>query len=61
MVRTPFDSSRSRIVLKAGRVSIRSAPRTYAKSAGVEIVEEYYDEAVSGADMIDTRPGPAQP
>ena len=43
--------------MKAGRVSIRSAPRTYAKSAGVEIVEEYYDEAVSGADMIDTRPG----
>ena len=43
--------------MKAGRVSIRSAPRTYAKSAGIEIVEEYYDEAVSGADMIDTRPG----
>jgi DNA invertase Pin-like site-specific DNA recombinase len=35
----------------------RRAIAAYAKSAGVEIVEEYYDEAVSGADMIDTRPG----
>ena len=27
------------------------------RSPSVEIVEEYYDEAVSGADTIDTRPG----
>ena len=35
----------------------RQAIAAYAGKAGVEIVEEYYDEAVSGADMIDTRPG----
>ena len=28
----------------------RAAIAAYAKAAGVEIVEEYYDEAVSGAD-----------
>jgi DNA invertase Pin-like site-specific DNA recombinase len=35
----------------------RQAIAAYAKVAGVEIVETYYDEAVSGADMIDARPG----
>jgi DNA invertase Pin-like site-specific DNA recombinase len=35
----------------------RQAIAAYAKAAGVEIVETYYDEAVSGADMIDARPG----
>ena len=30
---------------------------TYAKRAGVEIVETYYDAAVRGTDPIDTRPG----
>jgi DNA invertase Pin-like site-specific DNA recombinase len=35
----------------------RQAINAYAKSAGVQIVDEYNDEAVSGADMIDTRPG----
>ncbi len=35
----------------------RAAIAAYAKAAGVQIVDEYYDEAVSGADMIDTRPG----
>ena len=35
----------------------RAAIAAYAKRAGVQIVDEYYDEAVSGADHIDTRPG----
>ena len=35
----------------------RQAIKVYAKAAGVEILDEYYDEAVSGADIIDTRPG----
>ena len=35
----------------------RAAIAAYAKAAGVEIVETYYDEAVSGADAIETRPG----
>ena len=35
----------------------RQAIAAYAKQAGVEIVETYYDEAVSGADHIETRPG----
>ena len=35
----------------------RKAIETYAKSAKIEIVEEFYDEAVSGADLIDSRPG----
>ena len=35
----------------------RAAIAAYAKAAGVEIVETYYDEAVSGADMINSRPG----
>ena len=35
----------------------RQAIAAYAKAAGVEIVETFYDEAVSGADMIETRPG----
>jgi hypothetical protein len=34
----------------------RQAIAAYAKSAGIEVVAEYYDEAVSGADMIETRP-----
>ena len=35
----------------------RAAIAAYARTAGVEIVEEYYDEAISGADHVDTRPG----
>jgi len=35
----------------------RAAIAAYAKTAGVEIVETYYDEAISGADMVETRPG----
>ena len=35
----------------------RGAIETFARSAGYEIVETYYDEAVSGADSIDIRPG----
>ena len=34
-----------------------AAIAAYAKAAGVEIVETFYDEAVSGADLIETRPG----
>ncbi|MFC3325671.1 recombinase family protein [Mesorhizobium cantuariense] len=40
-----------------------SAPRqqqaidAYAKRHGIKVVEEFHDEAVSGADPIDTRPG----
>lgn len=35
----------------------RSAIEAYAKSAKIEIVAEYYDKAVSGADHIETRNG----
>jgi DNA invertase Pin-like site-specific DNA recombinase len=35
----------------------RAAIEAYAQRAGVEIVDSYYDAAVSGADAIDTRPG----
>ena len=35
----------------------RAAVLTFAKSAGYEIAEEFYDAAVSGADAIDERPG----
>jgi DNA invertase Pin-like site-specific DNA recombinase len=35
----------------------REAVTAYAKGASVEIVAEYYDAAVSGADPIDARPG----
>jgi DNA invertase Pin-like site-specific DNA recombinase len=35
----------------------RQAISAYAKAAGIEIVEEYYDEAVSGADLVEARPG----
>jgi DNA invertase Pin-like site-specific DNA recombinase len=35
----------------------RSAVLTFAKSAGYDIAEEFYDAAVSGADAIDERPG----
>lgn len=35
----------------------RTAIQTYADAAGFEIVEWFYDAAVSGADPIDTRPG----
>jgi len=34
----------------------RSAVQSYAKSARIQIVGEYYDAAVSGADPVDTRP-----
>jgi DNA invertase Pin-like site-specific DNA recombinase len=35
----------------------QEAVRSYAKSARIEVVEEFYDAAVSGADAIDKRPG----
>lgn len=35
----------------------RAAIEAFAKSAGYELVGEYYDAAVSGADPIDQRPG----
>ena len=35
----------------------RAAIETYAKHGGFEITDWYYDEAVSGADRIETRPG----
>src|SRR5262245_14335577 len=35
----------------------REAIAAFAKRAGFELVEEFYDAAVSGADPIDTRPG----
>ena len=35
----------------------RVAIERFAKSAGFEIVDFYYDEAVSGADHVTTRPG----
>jgi DNA invertase Pin-like site-specific DNA recombinase len=35
----------------------RAAITAFAKANGYQIVNEYYDAAVSGADMIDQRPG----
>jgi DNA invertase Pin-like site-specific DNA recombinase len=35
----------------------RAAIEAFAKSAGYEIVDSYYDEAVSGADHVATRLG----
>src|SRR5262249_15932431 len=35
----------------------RQAIETFAKHAGYELLEEFYDQAVSGADPIDGRPG----
>jgi DNA invertase Pin-like site-specific DNA recombinase len=35
----------------------REAIQRYAKANRIEIVEEYYDQAVSGADPIEVRPG----
>ena len=35
----------------------RDAVAAFAKSAGYEVVEEFYDAAVSGADAVDARPG----
>jgi DNA invertase Pin-like site-specific DNA recombinase len=35
----------------------RLAIAAYAKAAGVELVAEYRDDAISGADHIETRPG----
>jgi DNA invertase Pin-like site-specific DNA recombinase len=35
----------------------RAAVTSYAKGHGVEVVDEFYDAAVSGADAIDARPG----
>ncbi|WP_292532847.1 recombinase family protein [Methylocystis sp.] len=35
----------------------REAIRAYAESAGFEIVDEFYDPAVSGEDAIEARPG----
>jgi DNA invertase Pin-like site-specific DNA recombinase len=38
----------------------RVAVEAYAQRAGYEIVESYYDAAVSGADALDARPGFAE-
>jgi DNA invertase Pin-like site-specific DNA recombinase len=35
----------------------RTAVEAYAKNAGIEIVDWFYDAAVRGADAIETRPG----
>src|SRR5262249_60267598 len=35
----------------------RQAIETFARYAGFELVGEFYDQAVSGADPIDGRPG----
>lgn len=35
----------------------REAIAAFAKRAGYEIAAEYYDQAVSGADELDARPG----
>jgi DNA invertase Pin-like site-specific DNA recombinase len=35
----------------------REAVTRFAKAAGFEVVEEFYDAAVSGADPVDERPG----
>src|SRR5262249_45742532 len=35
----------------------REAIQAFAHRAGYELVDEFYDPAVSGADPIDTRPG----
>src|SRR4051794_2309423 len=35
----------------------REAVEAFARSNGIEIVEEYYDAAVSGADPVTSRPG----
>ena len=38
----------------------RAAIEAYAKAAGFEIVETFYDAAVSGADPVGARPGFAE-
>ena len=35
----------------------RAAIEAFAKRAGYELIDEFYDAAVSGADPIDMRPG----
>ena len=35
----------------------QEALKAFAKGAGYELVDEFYDPAVSGADAIDERPG----
>ena len=35
----------------------RAAVEAYAEANGIEIIDEEYDEAVSGADPVDARPG----
>ena len=42
---------------KDSRVRQEVAVRAYASANDIEIVDEFYDAAVSGADMIHTRPG----
>src|SRR5215510_15702060 len=42
---------------KASDKRQRDAIQSFAKHAGYELVGEFYDAAVSGADPIDTRPG----
>ena len=35
----------------------RAAIEAFARSAGYELVDSYYDEAVSGVDQVTSRPG----
>lgn len=35
----------------------RAAIEAHARSAGFELIGEFYDEAISGADKIEDRPG----
>ena len=35
----------------------RAAIESFARAAGYELVDSYYDEAVSGADQVTSRPG----
>lgn len=42
---------------KDSAVRQRAAIERYAKAAGFRLVDEYRDEAVSGADLIEKRPG----
>jgi DNA invertase Pin-like site-specific DNA recombinase len=42
---------------KDSRKRQQDAVRAYAQANGIEIVREYYDAAVSGADPVEARPG----
>ena len=54
MAKKCFAVSRSRSSRSTPRVA---SPATPSKLLGFEIVQEFYDEAVSGADPVHERPG----